>query len=74
MRKKYDLVATVGTYKDRQTGEEKKRYMQCGCIFESEDGRMAIKLDGLPVTPEWSGWIQLFEPRDRKPRQEGGPA
>ena len=61
-RKKYDAVATVGTYKDRQTGEEKKRYANVGTVFESDDGRLSLKLDTVPVGPGWSGYIQFFEP------------
>jgi len=62
-RKKADAVATVGTYKDKVTGEEKKRYANVGTLFESEDGRLSLKLDTIPIGPGWSGYIQFFEPR-----------
>lgn len=62
-RKKYDAVATVGSYKDKTTGEEKKRYMNVGTVFESEDGRLSLKLETVPIGPGWSGYIQFFEPR-----------
>ena len=66
MRKKYDIVATVGKYTDRNTGEEKKRYQSCGAVFEDDNGRLSIKLDTIPITPEWSGWLSCYEPdRDR---------
>lgn len=64
-RKKYDAVATVGTYKDKQTGEEKKRFAAVGTVFESEDGRLSLKLDTIPVGPGWSGYISFYEPRDQ---------
>jgi hypothetical protein len=73
MRKKYDVVATVGRYKDAE-GNDKKRHSQCGAVFEDSEGRISIKLDTVPVSPEWSGWLSCYEPRDRSPRQEGGPA
>jgi hypothetical protein len=63
MTKKYDAVATVGKYKNH-AGEEKKRYMTVGAVFEDEAGRMSLKLDGIPVSPEWSGWISFYQPKD----------
>ena len=60
-----DVIATVGEYKTRE-GEIKKRYQKCGAMFEGEDGRQSIKLDAIPVSPEWSGWFSLFEPRDKQ--------
>lgn len=78
--KKYDAVATVGTYKDRQTGEDKKRYVTVGAVFEGDDGRLSLKLDAVPCSPDWSGWISFYEP-DRNqqgrgnntPRQQSAP-
>jgi hypothetical protein len=68
----HDVVASIGTYKDRQTGEEKKRYLTVGKYFIDDDGRQSIKLDALPVGPEWSGWLSLYPVKDRdgnSPRQ-----
>jgi hypothetical protein len=70
--KKYDAVATIGEYTDR-SGEKKKRYQNIGSVFENEDGRLSLKLDAIPVGPEWSGWISFFEPKARdgqEPRQQ----
>lgn len=67
-RKKYDAVVTIGTYKDKQTGEEKKRYATVGTVFENDEGKLSLKLDTIPVGPGWSGFIQFFEPR----QQDGG--
>jgi hypothetical protein len=61
-KKVFDLVATVGTYKDKD-GNEKKRYSQCGAVFQQEDGRMSAKIESLPVGTEWSGWLSFMEPR-----------
>ena len=66
MKKTHDLVATVGEYQDKQSGEMKKRYVNCGVVLTDEEtGRMSIKLETVPVSPEWSGWFSLFEPRDK---------
>jgi hypothetical protein len=70
MKKKYDLVATIGKYKNRD-GEEKKRYTNVGSVFEDDEGRISIKLDTIPVTPEWSGWLSCYVPKggDGQPNQ-----
>ena len=59
-----DLIATVGEYKTKE-GEIKKRYQKCGALFEGDDGRQSIKLDAIPVSPDWSGWFSLYEPKER---------
>lgn len=56
----HKIVATVGKYTDRQTGEEKKRYLQCGVAFTDDQGRISLKIDAMPVTPDWSGFLSLY--------------
>ena len=65
----HDVLATVGTYKDRQTGEEKKRRLKIGAAFTSPEGNISIKLDAVPVGPDWSGWLSLY-PAERWTGQE----
>lgn len=62
-RRKYDAVATTGTYRTAN-GEERKRYTKVGTVFEDDQGRMSLKLDAVPVGPDWSGWISFFAPQD----------
>ena len=57
--KRYDVVAVTGTYLDAE-GMEKRRYLNCGAVFENEKG-LSLKLEALPV--EGNGWFYLFEPR-----------
>ena len=64
----HDIVATIGKYKDRTTGEEKKQYLTVGKCFTDEQGRQSLKLDALPVTQEWSGWLSLYPIKDRQPQ------
>lgn len=64
-RRTHDVVATVGEYSDRETGEKKKRFSTCGSAFSDDQGRISIKLDTIPVGPDWSGWLSLY-PADRK--------
>lgn len=68
-RKVFDVVATVGKYTDKQ-GAEKKRYTNVGAAFEDDQGRLSIKLECIPVGPEWSGWLSLYPPKDRDQTQQ----
>ncbi len=65
----HKIVATVGKYKDRQTGEEKKRYLQCGVAFTDDQGRISLKIDAMPVSPEWSGFLSLYPLDDDRQEQ-----
>ncbi len=67
--KKYDIVATVGTY--QKNGETKGRFKNVGAIME-KDGRLFILLDrifnpaGLPNQDNRdSVLLSLFEPKDK---------
>ena len=61
---KYEVVANGGTYTNRN-GEEKKRWIKCGVVMETDKG-MSIKMENIPVG--WDGWAILSEPRE-KPQQ-----
>jgi hypothetical protein len=60
-RKKYDAVATIGEYTTK-AGEKKKQYTTIGSVFEDDAGRLSLKLDCVPVGPEWSGWVSFYKP------------
>ena len=70
MEKLYKLVATVGEYKDPQTGVPKKRYQTIGAVFgdKLEDGttRRSIKIDCLPLSKDWDGWANCYRPDDNE--------
>lgn len=72
MKKLYDAVATIGKYTTKD-GTEKKRYLTVGAVFENDKGQMALKLDALPTTPEWSGWISFYEPKEQQQRSDYKP-
>jgi hypothetical protein len=77
MTKKYDAVATIGEYTTK-TGEKKKRYLTVGAVFEDDEGRLSLKLDGIPVSPDWSGWISFYQPKEatqepRSPKKRDFP-
>lgn len=67
---KFDLVATSGTYTDKQ-GNEKKRYVKCGVVMENEKG-MLIKIESLPIG--FNGWLSCFEPKGAEDRGAKRPA
>lgn len=68
--KRYDVVAVTGTYTDRN-GIEKKRYLNCGVVFETDKG-LSLKLEAVPTAGD--GWFMLFEPRndEQRPQQRRG--
>lgn len=58
---KYKAVATTGEYTNKE-GETKKRYTQVGVVFENDKGQLSLKLDAVPLSKEWSGFINFYEP------------
>lgn len=66
-------VATVGTYTDR-SGNEKKRYLNVGTLFQYDDGNFALKLESLPIGGEWNGFVSFYDIEDKReePRQQSG--
>lgn len=76
MRKVYDLVSVCGKYQDSQTGEEKSRYSNHGCIMkDDESGRIAVKLENMPLPQIGkdgfpSIWLSAFS--SSKNNQQGG--
>ena len=63
-KKAYDAVATVGEYTDRE-GNKKKRYMNVGTVFQNDEGQLSMKLDAIPISKEWSGFINFYPPKER---------
>lgn len=72
-RKVFDAVAVVGKYTDSM-GNEKKRYVNIGSVFEDDQGRMSLKVDTIPVGQGWSGWISFFATKERSPLSEHSEA
>ena len=60
----HDIVATVGSYLD-SSGQDKKRYQKVGAAFTDTEGRLSLKLDAIPCSPDWSGWLSLYPKTDR---------
>lgn len=69
MKKTYDIVAYLGEYQDKTTGETKKRRQRIGSVLTAkrENGtiRRCIKIDCIP-TGAWDGWADCYEPIDER--------
>lgn len=75
---KYEIVATTGTYTDRD-GNEKRRYEQVGHVH-THDGRAYITLKatfnpaGLPRKEgDDRVFLNLFEPKEKAKPAEQAP-
>lgn len=72
---KYDGIVKTGTYKDKNTGEERTNWLKVGVVVETRNGGLALKVESLP--PQWDGWIQLATPKkkdEQAPTQENTQA
>ena len=78
--KKYDVVAKVGEYRDRN-GETKPRWKNVGAVITTDKGH-ALLLDktfnpaGLAEPDRESVLLSLFEPKERDGQgapQQGAP-
>ena len=73
-RPTHDLSIKTGEYTDRQTGEQKARWLRIGSVFRHDDGATSIKLDCLPLgLPDWNGWVNVF-PREERREADPSPA
>lgn len=59
------IVATVG---ERSDG--KKVYSRVGTMFKRDDGTFTLKIDSIPISTSWDGWVNLY---DMDPPKEGAP-
>jgi hypothetical protein len=65
MRKYGDLYATVGTWVDDQ-GRKHKRKVRCSVVMQDDrSGRLAIRIEALPVIPDWFGWLAVENINDQ---------
>lgn len=65
-----DVAAVVGTYK--KDGQDKQRYLNCGVMLKSDDGKCCIKLSCLPFKEDGTvasflGVYPLKEKEEPKP-------
>lgn len=68
----YEASAIADVYKDKTTGEERKRWVKCGVVMETSSGGMALKLESLPV--KFDGWLQFYVPKPKDDKQQSNSA
>lgn len=68
----YEASAIADVYKDKTTGEERKRWVKCGVVMETSSGGMALKLESLPV--KFDGWLQFYVPKPKEITQQSNSA
>ena len=72
MSKRYDVVATIGTY--QKDGETKYVNRNVGAVIQTQKG-FRLKLDatfnpaGLQRSDDGGVWLALFEPKPREQQQ-----
>lgn len=59
MKRTHDLHATVAEWTDEATGKKCKRTVVIGSIFVSSHGNQVIKLEAVPLSRDWSGWVSV---------------
>jgi hypothetical protein len=69
MKRIKKAVASVGKYTNRD-GQEKTRYHNVGTLFKREDGSVCLKLDAVPVGPDFEGWINFYDLEESSSREK----
>ncbi len=72
MALRYEVFARTGEYE--QDGESRARWLKVGAVFETRTGNLALKLEAVPASKDWDGWLSLFEPKEREPEVSGARA
>lgn len=57
----YDLL-----WKRAEDKGGKARWENVGVLIDKEDGKKSIKLDLIPVSRDWDGWLVVSERKDKE--------
>jgi hypothetical protein len=57
----YDLL-----WKRSEDRDGRVRWEKIGVLID-KDGRLSLKLDLLPVSKDWDGWLVVSERKERDP-------
>lgn len=66
-----DIMAPNGKYNDKDSGEEKTRWLRIGTLMQNKDGNYRVKLDAIPINPG-DGWFAVFERKNDGFKKQGG--
>ena len=69
MRRIKKLVATTG-----ETPQGKKTYQTMGFMCKDENDRVSLKIDCIPTSPNWNGWVNVYDLDTEKAKQAADPA
>ena len=67
------VVASNGKYTDAN-GNEKNRYITVGKAFLRDDKSVTIKIDAMPVGPDFNGWLNLYDLDEDRQAPAAAPA
>lgn len=67
--KTHDLAAVVGEKPDG-----KPRWQRCGSMFLNDEGKIRVKIDSVPISTRFDGWLAAFEVDDNRQVQKPAPA
>lgn len=56
MTKIYSIHGTLRTWKDPQ-GKIHKQRIECGAIYQSSSGSLVVRIEALPVSKDFDGWL-----------------
>jgi hypothetical protein len=68
MKRIKKLSAVVGKFTDRG-GNEKSQYVNCGTLFQRDDGSFVVKLDSLPLG-DFNGWLNCYDFDEDRPQND----
>jgi len=63
--KTYDLIAKVDV--SATENGEKAKWQKVGILIEKEKGKYSVKLDCIPISQSWDGWLQVVEKKEKEP-------
>ena len=58
-KRSFALSVKTGEY--QKNGETKSNYQKVWSMFQRDDWKFSIKIDTLPITKDWEGWLFVNE-------------
>ncbi len=71
MKRVKTLRAKTGTYKDKETGQDKNAYQTIGYALDGDKGKM-LKIDSIPVN--FDGWVYFGDLESKPAQQAAAPS
>lgn len=68
----HDIMWKSRTYTDKD-GKEKGVWLKVGTLFSTPHmSNISIKIDAMPVSKEFDGFLAVFERKERQETPQGG--